>query len=139
MSQPASSENQGVQSGRILDIRTYRIVSGRRDEFDQLFREQSRPMLERHGIRVVAAGPSLIDDDGYTLVRSFDSLEQRREQLDGFYGSAEWLENHDERVTELIETYHTVVGRRRPSSTARRSRRYSRSESTRSSQACASR
>jgi len=98
-----------MDSDRILDVRTYRLVSGRRDEFDRLFREHSRPMLERHGIRVLVAGPSLVDDDHYTLIRSFDSLEQRREQLDGFYGSAEWLERYDAQVMELIEAYQTVV------------------------------
>ena len=98
-----------MESRPVLDVRTYRIVAGRRDEFDRIFREHSRPLLERHGIRVVAAGPSLLDDDHYTLIRSFDSLEQRREQLDRFYGSTEWLESYDAPVMELIEEFHTVV------------------------------
>ena len=97
------------QGGRVLDIRTYRLVPGSGAEFDRIFREHAEPMLERHGIRVVAAGPSLVDDDLYTLVRSFDSLDQRREQLEGFYGSDEWVESYDAAVTALIETYHTVV------------------------------
>jgi hypothetical protein len=95
--------------GRVLDIRTYRLVPGAAAEFDRIFREHAGPMLERRGIRVLVAGPSLVDDDLYTLVRSFDSLEQRREQLEGFYGSDEWLERYDAAVTALIETYHTVV------------------------------
>jgi hypothetical protein len=97
------------QTGQLLDIRTYRLVPGSGAEFDRIFREHARPLLERHGIRVLAAGPSLVDDDLYTLVRSFDSLDERREQLDGFYGSDEWLESYDAAVTALIETYHTVV------------------------------
>jgi hypothetical protein len=75
------------EHGPVLDIRTYRLLPGTRDEFDRIFREHARPLLERHGIDVVAAGPSLLGDDLYTLVRSFDSLEQRREQLEEFYGS----------------------------------------------------
>ena len=109
MSQPRERQNRGMEEGRVLDVRTYRIASGRRDELVRLFREEIRPMLDRHGIDVVAAGPSLVDDDGFTLIRSFDSLEQRREQLEGFYGSAEWLERFDAVVTELIEAYHVVV------------------------------
>ncbi|MGH3078143.1 MAG: NIPSNAP family protein [Gaiellaceae bacterium] len=97
------------EHGPVLDIRTYLLLPGTRDEFDRIFREHARPLLERHGIDVVAAGPSLLGDDLYTLVRSFDSLEQRREQLEGFYGSDEWLENYDAAVTALIETYHVVV------------------------------
>jgi NIPSNAP len=97
------------ENGPVLDIRTYRLVPGARDEFDRIFREHARPMLERHGIDVVAAGLSLLGDDLFTLVRSFDSREQRREQLEGFYGSDEWLENYDAAVMALIEAYHTVV------------------------------
>ena len=93
----------------MLDIRTYRLVPGARDEFDRIFREHARPLLERHGIDVTAAGPSLDGGDLYTLVRSFDSLAERREQLEGFYGSADWLENYDAAVMALIETYHVVV------------------------------
>jgi hypothetical protein len=58
------------QTGPLLDIRTYRLVPGSGAEFDRIFREHARPLLERHGIRVLAAGPSLVDDDLYTLVRS---------------------------------------------------------------------
>ena len=106
----ASSHNQGVAGEHpVLDIRTYGLVAGGRDEFDRIFREHVRPMLERHGITVVAAGPSLLGDDRYTLVRSFDSLEQRRERLERFYGSAEWLDSYDASVMALIEAYHTVV------------------------------
>jgi hypothetical protein len=102
--------NRGVdESGPVLDIRTYRLVPGARDEFDRIFREHAGPLLQRHGIEVVAAGPSLVGDDLYTLIRSFDSLDRRREQLEGFYGSDEWIENYDAAVSALIETYHTVV------------------------------
>ncbi|MGH3132214.1 MAG: NIPSNAP family protein [Gaiellaceae bacterium] len=95
--------------GPILDIRTYKLVAGTRDEFDRIFREGARPMLERHGIDVVAAGPSVQDDDHYVLIRSFASLDERREQLERFYGSEEWLESYDAQVMEMIEAYHTVV------------------------------
>jgi hypothetical protein len=98
-----------VSQGPVLDIRTYKVVAGRRDDFDRIFREHARPMLERHGIDVVAAGPSLLDDDPYTLIRSFDSLAERDRQLEGFYGSEEWLENYDGPVSALIDAYHVVV------------------------------
>ncbi len=95
--------------GPVLDIRTYRLVPGSGAEFDRIVRQHTGPMLARHGIRVLAVGPSLVGEDLYTLVRSFDSLEQRREQLEGFYGSDEWLERYDAAVMALVETYQTVV------------------------------
>lgn len=42
-------------------------------------------------------------------MRSFPSASRRAEQLDSFYGSDEWRQNHRDAVLELIETYHTIV------------------------------
>jgi len=96
-------------SESVLDIRTYRTVPGARDELVRLMTEETVPMLRRHGIEVVTFGPSIRDEDHSFLIRFFESLEEREEQLARFYGSEEWLTNYDERVMTLIETYHVVV------------------------------
>lgn len=66
-------------------------------------------MLGRHGIEVVAHGPSLEDGDVYYLMRAFPSAAIRDEQLGACYGSAEWRDNHRESVLALIQSYHTVL------------------------------
>ena len=96
-------------ANRVLDLRTYRLRPGVGVEFHRTFRVGALPMLERHGIDVVAYGPSLLDEDRYVLLRSFASLQERQEQLDAFYGSREWLDTYDEQVMSMIETYHVVV------------------------------
>lgn len=93
----------------VLDVRVYELVPGTADEFDRLFRECALPMLERYGIEVVAYGRSRKDADRYCLIRRFASEAERDERLAAFYGSPEWLENYDERVTALIERYSTAV------------------------------
>lgn len=93
----------------VLDIRTYRLVPGGRAEFLRIMSDDAVPMLERSGVHVVAFGPAVQDQDHAVLIRSFASLEEREQQLGRFYGSEEWLTEHDPRVTPLIETYHTVV------------------------------
>jgi hypothetical protein len=93
----------------VLDLRTYRVVPGGRAEFERIFLEGALPMLRRHGIDVVAHGPSAADDVHYYLVRAFASAEVRAEQLASFYGSEEWQQNYDTAVMNLIETYHTIV------------------------------
>lgn len=103
-----SDEERGHETP-VLDLRTYRLVPGGRDEFDRIFREAALPLLRRHGIDVVAYGPSLADDDHYYLARAFSSPALREEQLRSFYGSDEWLETYDAPVAALIETYHVVV------------------------------
>jgi len=84
-------------------------VRGSGEDFDRLFRERALPMLERVGIEVLRYGPSLEDADLYFLMRTFPSVTHRNEQLDAFYGSDEWRQNHRDAVLALIETYHTVL------------------------------
>jgi len=99
----------------ILDLRTYRLVPGGRETFDRIFREGALPMLGRHEIDVVGYGPSLADEEHYYLARAFPSVDRREQQLGGFYGSENWLQRYDAAVTELIESYHTVVIPQTPS------------------------
>jgi len=96
----------------ILEIRTYRLKPGTRDEFVRVMREESLPLLEAYGIRVLNHGPSIVDEDGYEeayLMRAFASLEQREEQEEGFYSSAAWREGPREAIIAGIESYHTIV------------------------------
>lgn len=96
-------------SGSVLDLRTYRIVPGGREEFDRIFREGALPMLESHHIEVVGYGPSLADDRHYFLARGFASEPERERQLASFYGSEEWRQRYSETVTALVESFHHLV------------------------------
>jgi len=98
---------------RILEIRTYRIREGERDEFGRRM-SAAVPMLGRYGIHVVAQGPSIGDAEHYVLLRSFASLEELDEQERTFYEGDEWRSGPREGILELIETYHTVVLRSTP-------------------------
>jgi len=92
-----------------LEIRSYNLKPGSRDEFHRMLVEQSLPMLERWKVDAVAWGPSLHDQDSYYLMRAFPGLEERERSEDAFYGSAEWREGPREAVLALIENYTTVV------------------------------
>lgn len=93
----------------VVELRVYTLKPGTRAAFEQRFAEQVRPMLQRYGITVVAAGPSQHDDDSFCLVRGFPSLEARERQLAEFYGSEEWRTRHDEPVMAMIDHYSTCV------------------------------
>lgn len=93
----------------VLDLRTYKLVPGGREVFDRILRESALPMLGRYEIDVVGYGPSLLDDDHYYLARAFPSVSCRGQRLGAFYGSEEWTQSYEGAVSELIETYHTVV------------------------------
>ena len=93
----------------LIELRVYTLKPGARAAFQRRFKEQILPMLGRFGIEVSRAGPSLHDEVSFHLVRRFPSLEEREEQLARFYGSREWLEQHEAAVMAAIESYSTCV------------------------------
>jgi ketosteroid isomerase-like protein len=101
---------QGTADGStVIEIRVYTLKSGTREGFHDLFVRQSLPLLQRHGIDVVAYGPSVHDADSYYLVRAFASLHERTRIEDAFYASQEWTNGPRQAVLAAIETYSTVV------------------------------
>ena len=94
-----------------LEIRTYRLRPGTRDEFVAAM-AAAQPLLARFGIEVVGFGASLVAEDGHEeayLIRRFASLEDRAAKEDAFYGSDEWREGPRAAVVAPIESYHTIV------------------------------
>jgi NIPSNAP len=95
--------------GQYIEIRSYTLKPGTREEFHRLFLEDAFPMLQRWNVDVVAYGPSLHDQDSYFLMRRFDSLTQREESEDAFYGSDEWKQGPRPSIIALIENYTEIV------------------------------
>ena len=92
-----------------LEIRSYSLKPGTREEFHRLFLEQAFPMLRRWNVDVLAYGSSLHDPNSYFLMRRFDSLAQREESENAFYGSDEWRQGPREAIIALIENYTEIV------------------------------
>jgi hypothetical protein len=97
------------EMNHFIEIRSYNLKPGSRDEFHRLFLEDALPLLERWNVDVVAYGPSLHDENSYFLMRRFDSLAHREQSENDFYGSAEWREGPREAVLALIEKYTEIV------------------------------
>ncbi|GAA1382519.1 hypothetical protein GCM10009661_60870 [Catellatospora chokoriensis] len=101
-----------MMPGVIVEIRTYQIKPGERDEFVRVMRTQSVPLLQKFGIAVLDCGPSLVDEDGAEtayLIRAFPAREIRDEQETTFYASPQWRRGPREAIVSRIESSHTVV------------------------------
>ena len=68
-----------------VEIRSYNLKPGARDEFHHLFLEEAFPMLQRWNMDVVSYGPSLQDEISSYLIRRFESLAHREESENAFY------------------------------------------------------
>ncbi len=94
---------------RAVEIRTYNLKPGAREEFLRLFMEQAGPMLARWGVDVIGFGPSLHDENSFYLMRCYASIEERQRSQDSFYGSDEWVRGPREAILNCIESYASAV------------------------------
>ena len=95
--------------GLFVEIRSYNLKPGTRQEFHNLFVEQALPMLQRWNVDVVRYGPSPHDEDTYYLMRAYASLEDREKSQDAFYGSDEWKQGPREPLLAMIDNYTSIV------------------------------
>ncbi len=94
---------------KLVEVRSYRLHSGRRADFHALFAHDAMPLLAAAGIDVVSFGPSVGEADSYYLIRCFDDREHRRQAEERFYASAAWRQGPREKILALIETYTEAV------------------------------
>ena len=92
-----------------LEIRSYSLKAGTREEFHRLFIEEALPMLQRWNVDVVDYGRSLHDENSYYLMRRYDSLVQREESEESFYGSDEWRKGPRQAILNCIDHYTEIV------------------------------
>ena len=104
-----SKVTKGTDVNHFVEIRSYNLKPGTRDEFHRLFLEEAFPMLQRWNVDVVAYGPSLHDENSYYLMRRFDSLAHREQSEDSFYGSVEWRQGPRAAIIACIENYTEIV------------------------------
>jgi len=94
---------------KLVEIRSYNLKPGRREEFHRLVLEKSLPLLKRWKVDVVAFGPSPHDENSYYLIRAYKSLEDRQTSQDAFYGSPDWRQGPREAIIALIESDTSIV------------------------------
>lgn len=93
----------------ITEIRIYKLKEKTSQRFNNVFTEQSLPMMKRWKIDIVDFGFSLIDKESFYLIRNYKSIEQRKESQDAFYGSDEWINGPEKEIMSCIATYNTTI------------------------------
>jgi hypothetical protein len=92
-----------------IEIRSYNLKPGSREEFHRLFLQEAMPLLQHWNVDVVAYGPSLHDENSYFLMRCFQGLSHREQSENAFYGSDEWRQGPRQAILALIENYTEIV------------------------------
>jgi hypothetical protein len=103
------SMKETKHENKIIEIRSYNLKPGVRDDFQKLFVEHSLPLLKKWKINVVAYGPSWLADSSWFLIRAYKDTLDRQQTEDAFYGSDDWRKGPREAVLAMITNFTTVV------------------------------
>ncbi len=93
----------------IVEFLSYQLDPAKADRFHTVMRETSAPLHQRHGLDIVAFGPSETGPNQYMLIRAFASLEDRERRLDAFYAHPDWRNGPRSEIIASIKTSTAVL------------------------------
>lgn len=87
---------------KTVEFLQYTLHQGAGDDFHKIMLNISAPLHAAAGVDVVTYGQSGHDPDSYILVRAFEDLEKREQELSAFYRSEAWRKGPREDIIERI-------------------------------------
>ena len=93
----------------IVEVRSYRIKPGKREEFIALFESRAIPALRDHGMKVTGPFLDVENPNKFVFLRSFPSLEERERMRDEFYGGEFWKNELEGLAMPLLDSYDVTL------------------------------
>ena len=93
----------------IIEMRTYKTVSGKRPEFLEIFRQRSVPAHIELGMAILGPFLSVEDPDTFFFMRGFPDLASREMLKAKFYKSELWKNELENVLMPMLENYTDVV------------------------------
>jgi hypothetical protein len=93
----------------VIEMRTYKIKSGMRDRFLEVFRAQSVPEHRRLGMKILGPFLSVEDPDTFFFMRGFPELASREPLRASFYEGELWKRELGSVLMPMIDKYDVVL------------------------------
>ncbi len=93
----------------IVEVRTYKIKPGCRDEFIKFFERRAVPAQRSLGMKILGPLLDLENPDTFVWLRTFPSLDERDRMKSAFYDGDEWKGELEAIAMPLIESYAVVL------------------------------
>jgi hypothetical protein len=97
------------RTAMIVEVRSYRIKPGRREEFLEFFESRSIPALRAHGMKVLGPLLDIENPNKFVWLRMFPSLEAREQMRDAFYGGELWKNELEAIAMPMLESYDVIL------------------------------
>ena len=93
----------------IVEVRSYRIKPGHREEFLKLFESRAIPALRSFGMKVLGPMIDVENPNKFVWLRSFPSLEARDSLKNAFYRSDLWKNELEDLCMPLLDSYDVIL------------------------------
>lgn len=93
----------------IVEVRSYRIKPGRRDEFIRFFETRAVPAQRVHGIKIQGPLLDLENPNKFVFLRSFPSLEERERMKNAFYEGEVWKNELEAIAMPMVDSYDVIL------------------------------
>jgi heme-degrading monooxygenase HmoA len=93
----------------IVEVRSYRIKPGRREEFIQFFETRAVPAQRSHGMKILGPLLDVENPNKFVFLRSFPSLEERERMRDAFYEGELWKNELEAIAMPMIDSYDVIL------------------------------
>lgn len=93
----------------IVEVRSYRIKPGKREEFIRMFETRAVPAQHSHGIKIIGPFLDVENPNKFVFLRSFPSHEERERMKAAFYGSELWKNELEGYAMPLLESYDVIL------------------------------
>ncbi|NOT48562.1 MAG: hypothetical protein HOP17_12525 [Acidobacteria bacterium] len=93
----------------IVEVRSYRIVPGRRDEFLEFFKTKAIPALRAHGMKVVGPFIDVENPNKFVWLRGFPSLAERTRLKELFYEGDLWKNEMESIAMPMLDSYDVIL------------------------------
>lgn len=93
----------------IVEVRSYRIKPGLREEFVKLFETRAIPALRSHGMQILGPLLDLENPNKFVFLRSFPSLDERERMKTAFYEGELWKSELEAVAMPMIDSYDVIL------------------------------
>jgi len=93
----------------IVEVRSYRVTPGKRDEFLRTFETRSIPALQAHGMKIVGPMVDVENPNKFVFLRGFPSMEELHRMKNDYYGGKIWKEELEHILMPMLESYDVIL------------------------------
>lgn len=93
----------------IIEVRTYTIKPGKRDEFVEFFHDGLMAEYAKYPITILGSFTSVDDDNTFVWLRAFEDEATREKALEQYYGSDHWNDTLKPKAQTMVESVDVKV------------------------------